>query len=130
MCTWSALFTQACLSELTLLTPSFGKCPFAYHLVLNHPLAYMILSYFFIPKFVKIAAKIWNIGQQNKNLTPKNNLDSGFFCSENVSKGSHYLPGKIKQLIFHFQCLNPTPNMKECLEVLNAQKTSLDKLEF
>ena len=46
----------------TPLTPSFGNCIFACHLVLKHPLTFMILSSFYIPKVLKNATKILNIG--------------------------------------------------------------------
>ena len=51
---------------LTLLTPSFGNHLFANYHVLKHPLTNLIMSSFYIPKFLKSAAKIMDIGSQLK----------------------------------------------------------------
>ena len=59
----------------TLLKPSFGIHLYANYHVLKHPLTNLILLSFNIPKVLKSAAKIMEIGSQIKNLTPKNNLD-------------------------------------------------------
>ena len=50
----------------TLLTPSFGNCLFANYHVLKHPLTNLILSSFYIPKVLKCAAKIMEIGSKIK----------------------------------------------------------------
>ena len=53
-------------NETTLLTPPLGNYLFANYHVLNHPLTNLILSSFYIPKVLKCAAKIMEIGLQIK----------------------------------------------------------------
>ena len=64
----------------THLTPSFGNCLFAYHLVLKHLQQNVNVSSCCIPKvtLVKSVTQILKIGYQMKNLKPKNDLDHVF----------------------------------------------------
>ena len=50
----------------TLLRPSFGNHLFANYHVLKRPLTNLIFSSFYIPKVLKSAAKILEIGSQIK----------------------------------------------------------------
>ena len=52
--------------EFTLFTPSFGNHLFANYHVHKHPLTNSILSSVYIPKVLKSAAKIMEIGSQIK----------------------------------------------------------------
>ena len=76
------------------LTPSFGNCIFACHLVLKHPLTYMILS-FCVPKVLKNATKILNIGSQIKILHP-----NVIFTRAFDSNGDHHFHTQKKSIFF------------------------------
>ena len=49
----------------------------------------------------KMCRKKFETRPTNKKLTSKNVFESGFLHGENISKGSHYFPGKIKVLKFY-----------------------------
>ena len=61
-------FRMHALSQITILTTSFGNCLFVYHLVLKHLLQNVIRSSFCIPKFVRIGA------YKGGNYRPKNTI--------------------------------------------------------
>ena len=74
-------------NQSTLLTPSFGNCVLAFHLVLKHLQQNVNLMILFYPKSLKSATKILKIDTQINIFGLK-----GFFHCKNVIKRSHYFP--------------------------------------
>ena len=87
---------------LTLLTPSFGNHLFANHHVLKHPIRNLILLSFNIPKVLKSAAKIIEIGSQIKIKHPKIIWTRAFYIVKIVPREVTIFPEKNKISNFSF----------------------------
>ena len=88
--------------KTTLFTPSFGNHLFANYHVLNHPLTNLILSSFYIPKVLKSAAKIMEIGSQIKNSRPKIISNRAFSIVKLLPREVTIFPQKNKISNFSF----------------------------
>ena len=62
----SFILGAQCSADVTLLTPSFGNHLFVNYHFFKDPITNLILSSFYIPKVLKSATKIMEIGLQIK----------------------------------------------------------------
>ena len=96
----------------TLLTLSFGNHIFANYHFLKHPLTNRTVSSFYIPKVLKSAAKIMEIGLRIKIKGPIIIWTRAFSIVKMLPGEVTIFPQKIKFLIFHFRYNKSMPNIK------------------
>ena len=88
--------------ETTLLTPSFGNHLLTNFHFLKHPLTNLILAAFYIPKVLKSAAKIMEIGSKIKIQRPKIIWTWAFSIVKMLPREVTIFPEKNKILNFSF----------------------------